>query len=418
MVTNQNGEAIKRWLQLLDDAGMCYQEADEIISVGKPAPAITIQISHEFLEKHIGAELPAEFVERVLTPIGFGVAKAGDGYTITVPTYRSSKDVTIKEDIVEEVARFFGYSNIPHAMPHMQLQARDMGWVHRRREIKHTLSYACQMRELANYSLFDEAFLQEINWQPNNTLEVQDPVSQNWRRTVTTLMPGLFKAVKNNVADRDSLRFFECGRTWTYAKEVNEKKILAGIIFEQKQPVNFYDGKAELQKLFDTLSMQVQWQKVDKPEKPWCMPYQTAQLVHDGVTFGYAGKINQAFTHALFPGDAFIFELSLDHLLGYQAPTVSYEPASKYQDVERDVSMFVPLKVTVDTVLTAMRSAHGNVVDAVLVDFFEKKEWGDKRSLTCRFVVRDYEKTLTKEEIDAVYDNVAGKLKRLGAEIR
>jgi phenylalanyl-tRNA synthetase beta chain len=124
------------------------------------------------------------------------------------------------------------------------------------------------------------------------------------------------------------------------------------------------------------------------------------------------------FLKDITDGHAFAFELDGDFLLSFQHADVRFVPLPKYPDVHRDISMMVPLKVTVAQLQESIADADDHIKQVVLQDFFTKEEWKDKKSLTFRLVLRDTEKTMTKEEADAVCAKVAHVLNRAGAEIR
>jgi len=303
-------------------------------------------------------------------------------------------------------------------MPKVENKPTDLHDVYRIRTIKKCMAYSLGMHELQNYGFFDEDFLRQIKWEPGTTVSVQNPVSENWRRLATTLVPNMLHAIDNNQVDQDQLRFFEWGRTWTYPKKIKEHKTLTGIFYDKHTDVNFYDAKALLSILFDRLRLPVSWIQVDKPEYPWFMPYQTADILYNKTRIGTAGKVNKSFLHSLCPGDAFIFELDGDFLVDYKAEPLHFVPSSKYPAVERDVSMLVPLSVTVSQITKDITAVDKTIVNVSLIDFFEKPEWKDQKSITMRFVLQDYTKTLTKPEADAIYDKVTKAMKKLGAEIR
>ena len=428
---NQNVPALLRFLRLLDDAKI-NARSSEIFSLGTPTKEGELAISHEFLEKRLGVTLAPLFVAKTFSKLGFGFEQVStdgkEGYKLTIPTFRSTKDVRIKEDIVEEIGRFFGYVNIPQELPLMQLSPSNVDWVYRVRSIKEMLAYALTMREINSYSFFDEDFLRELGWEPGPTASVQSPVSENWRRLVTSLVPGLLKAVQLNVADNDQLRFFEWARTWSTAQagswfsgktgNLIEKKVLAGILFDQRKAVDFYEAKEQLMILFQALNIDVAWERVDKSDCPWFLPYQTAYVTHKGDKIGIVGKIHPGFMSKVSQGDAVLFELDGDFLLRYKAPTAKFIPASRYQAVGRDISMLIPVQLTADEIMKLIEKTDNKITSVALLDFFEKDEWKDQKSMTFRFIMQDHEKTLSKEEVDAVWDTIADKLKKLGATIR
>jgi phenylalanyl-tRNA synthetase beta chain len=277
-----------------------------------------------------------------------------------------------------------------------------------------------QMHEIYNYSFFDEEFLNLLKWQPGVQPYVQNPVSENWRRLVSTLIPGLLKAVVSNSNEHDLLRYFESARVWHQHGEiaVDEKKSIAGIFYDKKNDIDFYSMKAELQKLWDLLKLDITWHKIEQPEFPWYAPYQTARLEHNGIIVGIAGKMRPNFLSALCPGDCFMFELNGDFLIHHKDEINQYIPISKYPEMVRDISALIPAKITTDEIIELIKGIDPKIISVSLMDFFEKAEWPGQKAMTYRFIISDAERTLLKEEADEVWERVAAMLKNLGAVIR
>ena len=415
---NGNTLALQRLLTILTDSELVMKPAPAIISLGQPATQGIISLAHDFLEKRIGTQIKPTFVTSTLTKLGFDVVFGLDAtYTITVPTYRS-RDVTIPEDIIEEVVRYFGYNNVPRVLPAMQRPPADLSPVLRIRAIKQCLAYALRMREIETYSLFDEVFLRALDWQPQNCVPMRNALSEHYYRLVTSLAPHLLKALSENSADHEQLRFFEWARTWKDEGDILEKKALAGIIYHKKQPTDFYAAKDLLNQLFTQLEIEVTWHRIDTPEFPWYAAHQTAKLMHQGAVIGTAGIADPAFLNRITIGSAFIFELDGDFLLSYEQPLKHFTPLPKYPPIERDVSMLIPLEHTVDEVLTRVAQSDTFIEAVTLVDFFTKKEWIDKRSITIHCVLRNQAATMTSEDADTIMTKVFRTLHTLGAEIR
>lgn len=419
---NQSSIALLRLLKVWHDAGLSVQCSQEINLIGSYAVEREITIAHECIEKRLGVSLDKDFVIKTLSRLEFKVRENNSDtnmtYTITVPTFRGTKDVTIKEDVIEEVGRYVGYGTIQCLLPMRDTNPFDMSSMMRVRAIKECMAYALSMREVYNYAMFDESFLRELQWEPVKAVTVKNPVSENWRRMVTVLMPALIKNVATNKTESEVLRFFEYGRTWELGETIKEKKVLAGIFYNQKGVIDFYDAKAELSRLFAMLGLDVQWQKIDKPEYPWLAPYQSAYIMYQGIKIGYAGHAHCALLKNLAEGDAFMFEFDADFLSSYQQPLKRFVSAAKYQTVERDVSVIVPSKLTVDEVIVALKKVSDKIIAVSLVDFFVHQDWFDKRSLTFRAQLQDPEKTMTTEQIDSIWAQVTDKLTSMGAQIR
>ena len=419
---NQSSVAILRLLKVWHDAGVQVQSAGQINLIGHMAKPGEIIITHDCIEKHLGVTIPCEFVTETLTRLEFLVREDAFAeqttYIITVPTFRGTKDVTIKEDIIEEVGRNFGYGNIPAHLPSRITKPHDITPMMRLRTIKNCMAYALSMREVCNYAMFDESFLRELKWNPAYTVDIKNPVSENWRRMVTTLIPGLIKNVVTNKTDADILQFFEHGRTWQLKSTLQENNVLAGIFYSQKNTIDFYVARAQITRLFAMLNLEVTWQKVEKPSYPWLAPYQTADIIHSGKNIGYAGKAHCSLMKKFVDGDAFMFELDADFLVDYKPQFKRFIPSPKYPGVQRDVSIMVPSTVTVDTLLQALKKVSDIIVNVALVDFFIKEDWFDKRSLTFRLFLQDPDKTMTTEQVDAIWARVIKTLTSMDAEIR
>jgi phenylalanyl-tRNA synthetase beta chain len=420
---NQNTDAILRFLKLLDDANIPHTSARFIASLGRPARPLELPVQHSFIESRLGTTVAPEFVVHTLKKLDFGVKKMAQDdscvYQLLVPTFRSTKDITIPIDIVEEVGRFYGYSSIPFTLPLVETRFESNYWVHQIYKMKELLAFGLSMRELYSYALFDESFLRSIHWEPSQTAQIQDPVSENLYRLVTTLMPNLLKAVQENSADHDQLRFFEWGRCWEkYGTGITETKLLSGIIFDKKKPVDFYDAKALLEQFFAMLHLPVQWQHADTLPYPWFHDAQTAVLIHEGKTVGMAGVADPHFLKEVTEGYAFIFELNGDFFERYMPAVHRFVPMPKYPAVDRDVSVLVPLSLTVDELIHMILNVNNKLTKVELVDMFQKKEWKDQRSLTMRYTMRDETKTMTKAEVDVIHAKIVKTVEAAGATVR
>ncbi len=423
MDAQQATNTLLRAMQFLKVFGMADASDQTIVAVGPEVKELVLDVTHIFIEKRLGTSITPDFIIKTLKKLSFDVEQIGEqderAYRITIPTFRATKDIGIKEDIVEEIGRFYGYHNIAYALPSMQLSPSDLQARFRLRTIKQYLSQAVWMREIYSYAFFDEEFLRTLDWQPEQTLSVQNPVSENWQRLATTLIPHLLKAVVQNEAKHDQLRFFEWARVWHKDKQkVTEKKVLSGIIFDKKDSINFYDAKAYIEQLYGMLTIPVTFKRAQTEQHPWFLSYQTADIMHDDRIIGTLGTIDPLFLHRVCQGNACAFELDGDFLLEVKAKEKRFAPLSKYPAVDRDVSMLIPLRVTVDDITQTIARIDTRITHVALIDFFQKPEWKDQKALTFAVIIRDYEKTLTKEEVDTVWNKVTKALINLGATIR
>lgn len=435
---NQITLAIRRFVVLCEKVGIKTTISSDIICVGKPFEEKTIGVSHLFLEKRAGVTFEKNDIVEPLTRLGFIVSVSDELigevhdmlYTITIPSYRGAKDVQIKEDILEEVVRCFGFNKIALQVLALKKVPCDLTPIMRRRKMKNFLVSNAKMTEQQNYIYYDEDFLSDVGLKPaqgsdplGDCLSLKNPVSINNSRIASSLLPNLFKNVKENCVNENRLRFFELGRSFRLVDDsALEEKNLAGIFFEKRNQVDFYECKqyiVDLLKLCDIGG--VVWKKIETAPDPWTMPYQSAELFFNEIKIGVAGKIDKAFLSkldALPESDAFYFVLNADRLFEHQKETISYSPISKFQDVTFDLCFMVPLTLTVEQLEATLFDCDDLIKKVELVDFFGKKEWLEQRSVAFRLWLSHPDKTLEKEEIDSVRENALLVAKKLGATLR
>jgi len=445
---DQNVDAILRFLALLDQRNICYNATQAISSLGTRAEEKTIKIDADLIKRLLSMDIEPNVVTKILTKIGFGVEyslKPHPHYLIKVPTFRGTKDVTIPVDIVEEIGRFIGYEAIELELPQRVMSAFDFKSVQNIREIKKHLAYGLRMNEVQSYAFFDEEFLRELHYEPGKTVEVVNPQSENWRRLVTSLVPNLIKVVNTNKHKQEQFRFFELNRIWrglARSSLVNgsgesqskdafnalEAFELAGILVEQKRALNFYECKNIVSSLFEFLQINVKWRKLEVADvgklEPWYYLYETAELTFDNQIIGLAGMADSRFLSKIIPeGSAFIFELNADFLINSRPEFKKFVPLEKYPEVHLDISILVPDVVAVHDVEKLIKTTKISDIDAkiakvTLLDFFEKAEWGNKKSLTFRIALYDEHKTLVKTEVDQMYQAIVVNIEKLGGVVR
>lgn len=421
----QNVLGLLRFLKILSQEQLSFTMPEIVLSLGADVKQHSIIVAHSFIERMLGVSLTPDFVMQTLNALTFGVQRHDKNgaleYIVEVPTNRSTKDVLIAQDIVEEVGRYYGFDNIPHELPALPMKPSDLTRFDRINRLKNYCAYAARAHEVRNYALFDEEFLKMLNWQPQSSVSIKNPVSSNMYRLVTSLIPHLLKNVHNNATHKDAYNFFEVNSIWQKAPSpqisVKEHTAFAGIFFDANIPINFYQKKEILSELFRSFGMAIIWSKAENIA-PWFHPFQTAELMLNNQSLGFAGMANPTMLQTVVQGSAFIFELNGDMLFNTSVAQKIAKPVSKYQDSWRDVSMLVPLAVTVQQLKALIMKASSNIVSVELVDFFQKDEWHDVRSVTMRFYVRHEERTLVNEEVDTIQERVLEGLKTVGATIR
>lgn len=430
-----NVTGLQRYVALLREHKIPVTIQGPIITLGHLPQPTVIDIAHHTIEVRLGTPVEPATIKKILQALEFHVSAqtvgGQPGYRVTVPSFRATKDISIKEDIIEEVGRCIGYSTIKPTLPALKTEPHDIKPQLTMRNVKKHCAAALGMHEVVTYSMYYEPWLARLGWEPaeKESLSIKNPVSEHYRRLITSLVPALLDIVHQHETKQDSVRFFEWGRVWSGNNKHGNKKhgdnkhsveqqALACIWFDRKKPLDFYAIKAEFTSLFDLLKVPVSWRKATTPPLPWYSTTQTAELVSNGVVIGTAGMVDAAFLERVMQGYAFVAELNADFLQTYRHAQPTFNPLPKYPGVWLDVSLLVPLSLTVERVAEMIKDVDARITSVVLIDFFEKDEWVDKRSLTFRYTIIDPDKTLVHDDIAALGKNVATALQKQGAAIR
>ncbi|MCB9492735.1 MAG: phenylalanine--tRNA ligase subunit beta [Epsilonproteobacteria bacterium] len=425
----QTTQAISRFLSLAKQFGMDATPAEHMVVVGAEPKPVSLDVSHEFLEQRSGISLSSKDVVQVLEKIEFGVqSRQEDGktvYHIDVPSFRASKDVDIKEDILEEVVRFYGFDKVPLVMPRLLRRPFNLAPIMRRRKIKQFLAQAAGMIEQQNYTFFDEQFLSQLELTLPHSVEVANPISDNYVRLASSIIPALLKNIADNHVHHDKLSFFELSNVWLGAQDnAIEQQTLAGIFFAKRSDVDFYECKTTLNHLFthlDFATANIRWKKPTGTLAPWFRSNRSADIFIGEQKLGTAGNIDQLLLKKLDIGtqaDAFVFELNAELLINTKPTQKRYQHLSKFQDTYFDISLLAPLTLTQVELDTALQKTDALITRVELIDFFEKDEWTDVRSLTFRVWLGHDQKTLLKQDIDTVHKKAIETVQALGAQAR
>ncbi|RTL06080.1 phenylalanine--tRNA ligase subunit beta [Candidatus Dependentiae bacterium] len=414
--------ALKRYLWYAQEHELIKQLPVCIIDIGKDQVIQRITIDHQTIENLLGIPIDYRFVLNTLNALEYTVTFANDQYIVEPPSFRSS-DSAIKEDIVEEIGRLYGYQHIKPQAPAITRKTTVDHTRSTNYALSSLLSFGLHMHEIKSYAFFDEQFLQKVNWPAMPTVEVHTPVSQNWKRLISTLIPGLLKAVIDNSMQQEKTAFFEVGSVWhpSNEKQVIKEQLQLGLIHAEDQ-YSFYNGKKIIHSISQVYGVDPLWIAYTPAECPsWLMPYKSAKLMLNQTCIGYAGMLSNSIQQHVgrqVPNSIFVAEIYIDAIAMQNKNITTFKPMSKFQPVTRDITIWTLKQHTAQTFINAIKSVNKLISSVAIVDFLEKEEWPDHRAITLRMVIESYEKTFTKEEIDLIVFAVSQKISSFKAEIR
>ncbi|PKN58913.1 MAG: phenylalanine--tRNA ligase subunit beta [Deltaproteobacteria bacterium HGW-Deltaproteobacteria-14] len=387
------------------------------MDVAAPYAAPThIRLPVALVERRLGAALGAARIREILTGLDFAVSEPQPGiFDVIVPSWRATKDIGIKEDLIEEVGRIHGYDNITPEPPEVKLIRPD---ANARKRFEHAVrGYLTQtggLDELQTYSFDFEPLLARIGVTPGERLTLKNPISAEMPALRRSLVPGLLGAAEKNTRGFDGLRFFEVGRVYhPHPSEVADQPVmLAGLVAELPDgptAATFFelrDALAGLARAIDRTPLTVRGGGVSHA---WAHPVRQATLSLAGVVIGHLAEVHPAVAMKLeLRQQAAVFELDLDVWRRSEALPPSYEPLPRFPSVFRDFAVIVQRNIAAADVQAAIAAAAPDRIKAVA---FQSVYTGagvpeGHKSMAWSVTLRHPERTLADPEVREVEASV------------
>jgi phenylalanyl-tRNA synthetase beta chain len=420
--------AIERATQLLVDivggeAGPIFEEVSEQNLPERP----DVVLREARIEKMLGFSLEASEVERILTGLGLGVTATDSGWNCTVPSWRF--DIAIEADLLEELARVYGYNRLPvsHIKADLVIAAKPETSLSQRFLRRHLSARA--YREAITYS-FVEPKLQQMFNPELQPVALANPISADMAVMRTSLLPGLVTAVlRNTNRQQPRVRMFETGlRFLPSADGLKQVPTLALVATGQRfaeswaiasEAGDFFDLKGDLESLLALTRTPAAFEFC-AAQRPALHPGQTANISRNGTKVGYLGALHPTALAELGLNSAlYVCEIDLAALLEGELP--KFSELSKFPEVRRDLAVIVDKEVHAAQLMANVRDAAGSyLTDLRLFDVYEGKGIDPKRkSLALGLTFRDQSRTLSDSDVNESVDQVIDLLeKNYKAELR
>ena len=368
----------------------------------------------------IGIDIAPSEMVRILTQLGFDVTQQSDALVCTPPSYRF--DMSIKEDLIEEIARIYGYDNIPSVLPHLQVSMDYDDTADLTHEMKLALVDNGYM-EAISFSFSDaklEALLDDEAL--GEVLALANPISSDLAVMRRTLLSSLLPCVQYNLnRQQPRVRFFETGLSFV-GQSISElvqtpsiALVAVGDIWSeqayQNRALDFYDLKHDIEQL---LPAQIDSARIryERSTLSFLHPGQSAELYIDDIYVGWLGQLHPNTAKQLDLPTTWVAQLSLAPLLTLAREQTAITTPSKFPQVRRDIAILVDSDISVQTLAATMRAAAGDLLtDLWLFDVYQ----GDKvpagqRSLAFALVWQDTTQTLSDDAVKTATDKVVQAL--------
>lgn len=414
-------EGLQRAVKLLQKhagAKIASKVADTLTAKPKPA---TIKLDLDYLNKLVGASIPKTKVSSILKSLEFKAKGQTKTLDVEVPIFRT--DITIPEDLIEEVARVYGYDNIePQEITGALKPVDELPDMHWGDKITENLVGA-GFTEVKNYSFYGEKLLRRCLLTSKDHIELANPISEDLQYLRTTLLPWLFYNVAKNIREFSRINLFEIGHIYFPGCE---SKVLAGVMLGNKEEV-FYDLKGAVGLLLKKLNIEYQARALERTEgcEYWNMysSGRSLRYMNGKDMLGTLSLLDQRVaTNFNIKGKKLaFFSFSLDQLAQKASSLTKYQPLPKFPPVTLDLALVVKQSMSAGEIIKFMRERGRPLLEKVeLFDVYSGKQLASgQKNLAFHLTYRAQDRTLKDKEVEAVQRKLIQALENeLGAKVR
>lgn len=422
--------AAERAAQLLSElAGGEVLEGTVLVDELDKTPARVV-VSPDFINTRLGMKISLEDMLSILERLQFEVEAANGLLIIDVPTRR--QDIKIEEDIVEEIARLFGYDEIPTTLPESGEQVGGLTAYQEKRRIVRNVMEGAGLFQAVTYSLTSAAASQKYALKAEETTKLLMPMSEERSTLRQSLIPHLVEAAAYNVARQiDSVALYEIGSVFLGQtaeglpfEEEHLSLVLTGKWTDnawqgEKKQVDFFVAKGIVEAVFAKLGLTERVSYV-KASVDGLHPGRTAHVLLDGGVVGLIGQLHPAEQKQAGVKETYVAELDMLSILNASTEELVYTPVPRFPAMTRDIALELDRTTTAGEIAEIIKGAGTKLLkDVKVFDVYEGEKMAPgKKSVAFSLTYFDPERTLTDEEVVAAHNKVLKALEAAGAEIR
>lgn len=403
--------AIARFIKILRDEDKDIKVTSAFTDIYiKKYPHITIHIDKDYIDRSIGKVLSMEEVTTTLKNLEYDIEVDGKNIKIEVPTFRATKDVSQKADIIEEIARIHGYDNISpktnfwKVSPVQKDEVRELEYAS-----KELLATKYGMSEIHSYVWYNKELNKELGIKVKDNIKIVNGIVRLDNTLRREMAPTMLYAISKNLKYMSECKVFEVGRTFEYefnGKNVEENKVLGIGLSSTKQTEKelIYEAKAMVNSIAKiNKNIDVKYKNMEIVVNNYMHPVNSFEIIINGEVLGNIFVVHPKVRDNINPKASIVIaELRIDILGNMLKNNINYKEVTKYQTVNFDFSFVTDCDTKygkIEDIIEASNLKY--LLEYNLVDIYENKEkLKGKKNVTVRFKIGSYDKTLTKEEID------------------
>lgn len=384
---------------------------------------IKIELTYDFIKNKLGKNIPDSLIKNILINLGFNINENGNILEIIVPSYRATKDISIKEDIVEEVGRIFGYINIEPIAPKVKL------------DMPHKMEEPDIVRKIKEFLCFNEGLTEVNNYPYSNIdlekyftqtqpIEMQNPIDEKFPILKMNLIPGLLLNANQNLKYFEEFGLFEVEKVFFIDEKdkFNEILQIAGLICKNDQNESIYYSRnslINLFKYFNVIDINIKTENIPA----YLHPFKSGTIYYNNELIGIFGEIHpEIISNFDIKKPVSIFLTDLNKIIKYKKDFIAFKKIPKIQSTKFDLAFIVD-KNTYSAELIDIIKEFSNenyyISEILPFDVYYSKNFGeDKKSIAFSITVQPYEKSLTSDEINELINKIITTMKTKGYELR
>ena len=413
--------ALKRAIYLAkQDAGA--KIASELIDIykNKPKPS-QINLNLKRLEDYLGIKIQKDVAAKILNQLGFKTTTSEQTISATPPSWRFN-DVEQEEDLIEEIARVYGYHKLPSTLPQGQIPDQYDSEQTHVTELKKALKFL-GLTEVISYSIISKDFLALTQVPKKDAVELQNPLTEEWQFMRPTLIVSLAAIIGTNQNFKKDLKIFEIART--YHKQQNDIPKQDLVLTIAIQNSNFYEIKGFVENIAKILRRHIQFHKPSSKlwllEKNQSAYLSSSKIVENKLipisSIGQIGILDKNIQeHFGIDSTVAVAEINLSAIFQIPQTSLSYKLISKYPPVIEDLSAIFDEDTSIGKIIYQVEDTGAPLIkNADVIDVFRSEKIGkDKKSITIRITYQKTSGTPAKEEVEKTRDKILDSIIKLG----
>jgi len=392
--------ALLRGIQLLQENSHAKIASQLIDIYPNPYKLKTITITLQLIKQYLGIPLQLIKVINILQSLDFGIININKQKSIikvSVPSWRA-KDITIPQDLIEEIARIYGYHNLPSILPSGELPQRSTNQTYQLESLTKNSLADWGYTEVYTYSMQSEIQLKKSLLNPDDHLKISNPLTEDWQYMQRSIIPSLMEVISKNQSYQSSIKIFELAKV--YLKKINslpEERLT--LIIGQTGKNQFFSLKGIMESLLVKLGIN-NYHLVATINNNLFQTGKAANIICNNKIIGIIGKINKQITANFNIKSAVtILEFDFDKLSAISSTIKNYSPISSFPPIIEDLSFIMKPKTYYDDLIQLIKSSSSIVKNIELIDSYQN-------TLTLRITYQHQNKNLSSKEVTAIREKI------------